>query len=85
MKIYGIPRKIRKCVHIWIFFTCIDTSTAHIKSCDLGEMSEGRRAECLLASKMRAMRLVLVSSAAYTTVKQNPVPNLRQHEHVYEH
>lgn len=47
-----------------------------MKSCDLGEMSEGRRAECLLASKMRAMRLVFVSSAAYTTVKQNPVPNL---------
>lgn len=47
-----------------------------MSSCDLGEMSEGRRAECLLAAKIRAMRLVFVSSAAYTTVKQNPVPKL---------
>lgn len=45
-------------------------------SWDCGEMKEGRFADCLLALKMRAMRFVFVSSAAYTTVKQKPAPNL---------
>lgn len=46
-------------------------------SCDCGEMNEGRFADCLLALKMRAMRFVFVKSAAYTTVKQKPAPNLQ--------
>lgn len=56
--------------------TCIDTSPAHMHNCELGDMSIGRLAECLLALKMREIRFVFVSSAAYTTVKQKPVPNL---------
>lgn len=56
----------------------METSAEQISSCDLGEMNSGRRAECLLAAKMRAMRLVFVRSDAYTTVKQNPVPNLQE-------
>lgn len=57
--------------------TCIDTKTKQMNSCDFGDMSDGLRAECLLASKIRAILLVLVSRAAYTTVKQNPVPKLK--------
>lgn len=45
-------------------------------SCDSGEINDGRFADCLLALKIRAMRLVFVNNAAYTTVKQNPAPNL---------
>lgn len=45
-------------------------------SCDSGEINDGRFADCLLALKIRAMRLVFVNKAAYTTVKQNPAPNL---------
>lgn len=40
-------------------------------------MREGLRAECLLASKIRAILLVFVRRAAYTTVKQKPVPKLK--------
>lgn len=54
----------------------METKMEHITSCDFGEMSDGRRAERLLAAKMRAMRFVFVRSAAYTTVKQKPMPNL---------
>lgn len=48
-----------------------------MRSCDLGLMNEGLLAVRVPALKMRAMRFVLVSSAAYTTVKQKPAPNLR--------
>lgn len=47
-----------------------------MRSCDLGLMNEGLLAVRVPALKMRAMRFVLVSSAAYTTVKQKPAPNL---------
>lgn len=56
----------------------MDTRAAHIASCELGEMRIGRLAECLLALKILDIRLVLVRRAAYTTVKQNPVPNLEE-------
>ena len=59
------------------FFTCIDIRAAHIASCELGDMRIGLLAECLLALKIREIRFVFVSRAAYTTVKQKPVPNLR--------
>lgn len=48
---------------------------------DLGEMNEGLLAVRLPALKIREMRLVLVRRAAYTTVKQNPAPNLQQARH----
>jgi hypothetical protein len=39
-------------------------------------MKDGLLAEDLLALKILAMRFVFVKRAAYTTVKQNPAPNL---------
>lgn len=45
-------------------------------NCDLGEIKLGRLAECFPALNILDMRLVFVSKAAYTTVKQNPAPNL---------
>ena len=45
-------------------------------SCDSGDINDGRFADCLLALKILAMRFVFVNNAAYTTVKQNPAPNL---------
>jgi hypothetical protein len=56
----------------------MDTRMEQMTSCDLGDISEGRRADCLLASKILAILFVLVRSAAYTTVKQKPVPNLKK-------
>lgn len=56
--------------------TCTEMSSAQMASCERGEMSGGRRAERRGAEKMRAMRLVLVRSAAYTTVKHSALPNL---------
>lgn len=49
-------------------------------SCDRGLIKLGRFAECFPALKIREMRLVFVSNAAYTTVKQNPAPNLKEIE-----
>lgn len=49
-------------------------------SWDRGEMKDGRLAVRLLALKILEMRLVLVRRAAYTTVKQNPAPNLKLNE-----
>lgn len=46
-------------------------------SCDLGDMKDGLFALFLLALNIRAILLVLVSRAAYTTVKQNPAANLK--------
>lgn len=56
--------------------TCIKIRKLQMMSCDSGEINDGRFADCLLALKIRAMRLVFVNKAAYTTVKQNPAPNL---------
>lgn len=58
-------------------------SAAQMASWELGEMRMGRLAECLLALKMREIRLVFVSRAAYTTVKQKPVPNLRTNINIH--
>ena len=57
------------------FFTWMERSMAQITSCDLGEINDGLRADCFPALKILAIRLVFVSRAAYTRVKQNPVPN----------
>ena len=43
-------------------------------------MNDGRLADCLLALKILAMRFVFVKSAAYTTVKQKPAPNLEKRD-----
>lgn len=56
--------------------TCTVTRKKQMSSCDLGLMKDGLFAVRVPALKMRAIRFVLVSSAAYTTVKQNPAPNL---------
>lgn len=50
-------------------------------SCDLGVIKEGLLAVRLPALNIREIRLVFVRSAAYTTVKQNPAPNLRHQKH----
>lgn len=54
----------------------------HISNWDLGDMKFGLFVVRLPALKMREMRLVLVSSAEYTTVKQNPAPNLRANTNI---
>jgi hypothetical protein len=51
-------------------------SPEQMMSCDLGEIKLGLLAVCLPALKIREIRFVLVSSAAYTTVKEKPAPNL---------
>lgn len=55
----------------------MDIRAAHIASCELGDIRMGLLAECLLALKILEILFVFVSRAAYTTVKQKPVPNLR--------
>lgn len=49
-------------------------------SCDRGLINDGRLADCLPCLKIRDIRLVFVSSAAYTTVKQKPAPNLSKNK-----
>lgn len=51
--------------------------------CDLGVMKDGLLAVRLPAWNILEMRLVLVSKAAYTTVKQKPAPNLRSHRKLF--
>lgn len=63
-------------------FTWIETRMEQMSICERGEMSEGLRADCLLALNILDIRLVLVSSAAYTTVKQKPVPNLQPNQYL---
>lgn len=58
-------------------FTWIDVSPLQITNCDLGLINDGRLADCFPCLKIREIRFVLVSKAAYTTVKQNPAPNLQ--------
>jgi hypothetical protein len=41
-------------------------------------MNDGLLADCFPALKILAILFVFVSSAAYTTVKQNPAQNLRK-------
>lgn len=60
-----------------IALTCTPTNPAQMMSCERGEMKLGRFADRLPALKMREMRFVFVNSAAYTTVKQKPAPNLK--------
>ena len=43
-------------------------------TCDLGLINGGRLAEWRALSKMREIRLVLVSRAAYVTAKPTPTP-----------
>jgi hypothetical protein len=45
-------------------------------------MNDGRLADCLLALNILDIRLVFVSRAAYTTVKQKPAQNLSNREWV---
>lgn len=45
-------------------------------NCDFGDIKFGRLTVRRPALNIRDMRLVFVKSAAYTTVKQNPTPNL---------
>lgn len=49
-----------------------------MNNCERGDMKLGLLAVLLPALKILAMRFVLVNSAAYTTVKQNPAPNLEK-------
>lgn len=49
-------------------------------SCERGVMKLGLFAVLLLALNILDIRFVFVSKAAYTTVKQNPAPNLQQIE-----
>jgi hypothetical protein len=49
-----------------------------MNSCERGDMKLGLLAVLLPALKILAMRFVLVNNAAYTTVKQNPAPNLEE-------
>lgn len=58
------------------FLTWIDVKAAQITSCDRGLMKDGLLADCFPCLNIRAMRLVLVSNAPYTTVKQKPAQNL---------
>lgn len=58
------------CVRTWI-----ETSMEHITSCERGDINDGRLADFFPASKMRAILLVFVSKAAYTTVNTKPVMN----------
>lgn len=58
--------------------TCIDMSPVQMTNCDLGDMKLGRLTVRRPALNMRDMRFVFVNSAAYTTVKQNPTPNLQR-------
>jgi len=46
-------------------------------SCDFGDIKFGRFTVRRPALNMRDMRFVFVNNAAYTTVKQNPTPNLK--------
>jgi len=51
-----------------------------MNNCDRSDMKLGLLAVLLPALKILAIRFVLVNSAAYTTVKQKPAPNLgKQH------
>lgn len=59
--------------------TCIDMSPVHMTNCDFGDMKLGRLTVLRPALNIRDMRFVFVNSAAYTTVKQNPTPNLKNH------
>jgi len=52
-------------------------SPVQMTSCDLGDIKLGRLTVRRPALNMRDMRLVFVNNAAYTTVKQNPTPNLK--------
>lgn len=45
-------------------------------NCERGLIHDGRFADCLPCLNILEMRFVLVSRAAYTTVKQKPTPNL---------
>lgn len=52
----------------------MNTNPEQIISCDRGDMKDGLFA--LPALKILEIRLVFVSNAAYTTVKQKPAANL---------
>jgi len=52
-------------------------SPAQMTSCDFGDIKLGRLTVRRPALNMREMRFVFVNNAAYTTVKQNPTPNLK--------
>lgn len=52
-------------------------SPVQMTSCDFGDINLGRLTVRRPALNMRDMRLVFVNNAAYTTVKQNPTPNLK--------
>lgn len=54
----------------------MDMSPVQMTNCDFGDMKLGRLTVRRPALNMRDMRFVFVNSAAYTTVKQNPTPNL---------
>ena len=56
--------------------TCTNMKNEQMTNCDLGLINDGLLADCFPALNMRAMRFVLVSRAAYTTVKQNPTLKL---------
>lgn len=56
--------------------TCMAMSPVQMTSCDFGDMKFGRLTVRRPALNMRDMRFVFVNSAAYTTVKQKPTPNL---------
>lgn len=58
--------------------TWTPTSPLQMNSCERGDMKLGLLAVLLPALKILAMRFVLVNNAAYTTVKQNPAPNLKE-------
>lgn len=56
--------------------TCMLTRQLQMISCDFGEIKLSCFTVLLLALNILDIRLVFVKRAAYTTVKQNPVPNL---------
>lgn len=58
----------------------MDMSPVQMTNWDLGDMKFGRFTVRRPALNMRDMRFVFVNSAAYTTVKQNPTPNLKREQ-----
>jgi hypothetical protein len=65
---------------IYKYVTWTNTRPLQMNNCDRGDMKLGLLAVLLPALKILAIRFVLVNSAAYTTVKQKPAPNLgKQH------
>lgn len=61
-------------------YTCMLTSPLQMISCDFGEIKLSCLTVLLLALNILEIRFVLVNKAAYTTVKQNPVPKLNEEE-----